>query len=166
MPRTMLSDPQWELLCQSRYTAVTFTDNKNIEWPLKEFFIACGQVVRRRDLPEEFGRWNTWFTFSMYGPKNGVFELIFNQLLLIPILNGDLIDGALWELISIVRGAASQEPQGIGKSRGGNTTRFIWLSIVADSQFIFVNCQRVRSTIWLTPKSRHWSTRSEMYYSR
>ena len=33
-----------------------------------------------RDLPEEFGRWNTVFKRFNLWSKNGVFELIFNQL--------------------------------------------------------------------------------------
>ena len=104
-----------------------------------------------RDLPEEFGRWNTVFKRFNLWSKNGVFELIFNQLSANPDPEWLFIDGSIVRAHQHSTGAASQEPQGIGKSRGGNTTK---IHLVVDSgglQFI-LNCQRVRSTIWLTLK--------------
>ena len=39
MPRTMLTDIQWELLLKLWKVQVVFTIKLNIEWHLKEYFI-------------------------------------------------------------------------------------------------------------------------------
>lgn len=83
-----------------------------------------------RDLPEEFGRWNTVFKRFNLWSKNGVFELIFNQLSANPDPEWLFIDGSIVRAHQHSTGAASQEPQGIGKSRGGNTTK---IHLVVDS---------------------------------
>ena len=57
-------------------------------------------------------------------------KLIFNQLSAKPDPEWLFIDGSIVRAHQHSTGASSQEPQGIGKSRGGNTTK---IHLVVDS---------------------------------
>ena len=76
-----------------------------------------------RDLPKEFGRWNTIFQkFNRWSSK-GKLMLIFKALIQEPDLEWEFIDGSIIKAHQHSAGAASEEHQAIGKSRGGNATK-------------------------------------------
>ena len=130
MPRTMLSDPQWELLCRVMLHSGHVYNKTKHRMTFDGILYRMRTGCPWRDLPEEFGRWNTVFKRFNLWSKNGVFELIFNQLSANPDPEWLFIDGSIVRAHQHSTGAASQEPQGIGKSRGGNTTK---IHLVVDS---------------------------------
>lgn len=130
MPRTMLSDPQWELLCRVMLHSGHVYNKTKHRMTFEGILYRMRTGCPWRDLPEEFGRWNTVFKRFNLWSKNGVFELIFNQLSANPDPEWLFIDGSIVRAHQHSTGAASQEPQGIGKSRGGNTTK---IHLVVDS---------------------------------
>jgi len=76
-----------------------------------------------RDLPKEFGSWNTIFQkFNRWSSK-GKLMLIFKALVQEPDLEWEFIDGSIVKAHQHSAGAPSDENQAIGKSRGGNTTK-------------------------------------------
>jgi transposase len=77
-----------------------------------------------RDLPDEFGKWSSVFSHFNAGSKKGVLQIIFKWLSCIADTEWLFIDG------TIVRahqhnsaGAASEDDEAIGKSRGGHSTK-------------------------------------------
>jgi len=76
-----------------------------------------------RDLPREFGRWNSIYKTFNYWASKGKMMKIFNALVQDPDLEWTFIDGSIVRAHQHSTGAAGDDNQGIGKSRGGNTTK-------------------------------------------
>jgi transposase len=76
-----------------------------------------------RDIPNEFGCWNTIFQkFNRWSAKKK-FMIVFKMLVHEPDLEWEFIDGSIVKAHQHSAGAASNEEQGIGKSVAGNTTK-------------------------------------------
>lgn len=76
-----------------------------------------------RDLPKEFGCWNSIFQkFNRWSLK-GKLMLLFKTLVQEPDLEWEFIDGSIVKAHQHSAGAATEENQAIGKSKGGNTTK-------------------------------------------
>jgi transposase len=76
-----------------------------------------------RDLPEEFGCWNTIFQkFNRWSAKNKLM-MIFKMLIHEPDLEWEFLDGSIVKAHQHSAGAASNEKQAIGKSVAGNTSK-------------------------------------------
>ena len=77
-----------------------------------------------RDLPKEFGRWNTIFQkFNRWSSK-GKLMLIFKALIQEPDLEWEFIDGSIIKAHQHSAGAASEENQAIGKSTSVSLPRY------------------------------------------
>lgn len=76
-----------------------------------------------RDLPVEFGCWNSIYQqFNRWSSKEKLYK-IFKTLIQEPDLEWAFIDGSIVRAHQHGTGAVSKEHQAIGKSRGGNTTK-------------------------------------------
>ncbi|BET95898.1 hypothetical protein TCT1_08190 [Xenorhabdus sp. TCT-1] len=76
-----------------------------------------------RDLPEEFGKWNTLFKRFNAWSKKGGFELLFKLLSENMDTEWLFIDGSIVRAHQHSSGAVSPEDEAIGKSRGGRSTK-------------------------------------------
>lgn len=122
MPRRMLTDELWSklkaILRQQRIYDKPFLRDM-VEGMLYRMRVGCPW----RDLPKEFGCWNTIFQkFNRWAAKNKLM-MIFKMLVNEPDLEWEFIDGSIVKAHQHSAGAASEEDQGIGKSVAGNTTK-------------------------------------------
>lgn len=122
MARHMLSDEQWsKLRTIMRENGIYHKPNlrKTVEGMLYRMRVGCPW----RDLPKDFGCWNSIFQkFNRWSSK-GKLLLIFKALVKEPDLEWEFIDGSIVKAHQHSAGAASKENQAIGKSKGGNTTK-------------------------------------------
>lgn len=129
MARRMLTDELWSklrgILRQHRIYDKPFLRDM-VEGMLYRMRVGCPW----RDLPDEFGCWNTIFQkFNRWSAKNKL-TMIFKMLVHEPDLEWEYIDGSIVKAHQHSAGAASNEEQGIGKSVAGNTTK---IHMVVDS---------------------------------
>lgn len=122
MPRRMLTDELWsklkEILRQLRIYDKPFQRDM-VEGMLYRMRVGCPW----RDLPKEFGCWNTIFQkFNRWSHKNKLM-MVFKMLAREPDLEWEFIDGTIIKAHQHSAGAASDEEQGVGKSVAGNTTK-------------------------------------------
>ena len=76
-----------------------------------------------RDLPSEFGRWNSIYKkFNRWSAK-GKIKKILKELVKEPDLEWEFIDSSFVKAHQHSAGAASGQNEAIGKSKGGNTTK-------------------------------------------
>lgn len=122
MPRLMLSNEQWSKL---RLIMLEYGIYHKpglrlmVEGMLYRMRVGCPW----RDLPSEFGRWNSIYKKFNYWSSKGKLMKLFKALIKEPDLEWGFIDGSLVKAHQHSAGAASNESQGIGQSRGGNTTK-------------------------------------------
>jgi transposase len=76
-----------------------------------------------RDLPDQFGRWNTIYKCFNHWSFKGKFLEIFKNLIVDPDLEWEFIDGSIVKAHQHSMGAQKHEEAAIGKSKGGNTTK-------------------------------------------
>lgn len=122
MARHMLSDEHWsKLRTIMREQGIYNKPNlrKTVEGILYRMRVGCPW----RDLPKTFGRWNSVFQkFNRWSLKGKLMH-VFKALVQEPDLEWGFIDGSIVKAHQHSAGAASEENQAIGKSRGGNTTK-------------------------------------------
>ena len=81
-----------------------------------------------RDLPSEFGNWNSVFQRFRRWVRGGVFERIFERLSDEPGFEYALVDGTIVTAHQKASGAkGGTQNQAIGRSRGGLTTKIVAL---------------------------------------
>lgn len=122
MARRMLTNELWsklrEILQQHRIYDKPLL-REMVEGMLYRMRIGCPW----RDLPTEFGAWNSIFQkFNRWSSQNKLM-MIFKMLVHEPDLEWEFIDGSIVKAHQHSAGAASEEEQAIGKSVAGNTTK-------------------------------------------
>ena len=90
------------------------------------------QGCKWRGLPPRFGNWHTVYTRMNRWSKKGVLDRVFEHLQREQIVRIKLeavsLDSTIVKVHPDGTGALKKNgPQSIGKSRGGWTTKFIWL---------------------------------------
>ncbi len=129
MARLMLSDEVWSklgiiMLQQGIYDKPEF--RLMVEAMLYRMRVGCPW----RDLPAEFGNWNTIYQkFNRWSCKDKLVK-IFKCLVDDPDLEWAFIDGRIVRAHQHSAGAIGKENQAIGKSVGGNTTK-IYMAVDA-----------------------------------
>lgn len=79
--------------------------------------------IQWRDLPPEFGRWNTVYRRFNLWSKKGILEKLFKKLAAESDPEWLFIDGSIVKAHQDGIGASSDSDEAIGKSRGGNSTK-------------------------------------------
>ena len=131
MPRTMLSDESWESLARLMKRTGRVYDKREHRLTLEGILYRMRTGCPWRDLPREFGNWNTVFRRFNLWSRKGVMTQLFK------VLSQDTDSEWVFLDASIVRahphghGAATPGDEAIGRSRGGNTTK-IHLAVDSD----------------------------------
>jgi transposase len=122
MARLMLNDELWsklKMIMQQHKIYDKYNLRLTVEAMLYRMRVGCPW----RDLPTEFGCWNSIYQkFNRWSSKDKLVT-IFKFLAQEPDLEWEFIDGSIVRAHQHSTGAASAENQAIGKSVGGNTTK-------------------------------------------
>ncbi len=122
MPRLMLNDELWSKLREIMLQHKIY-DKPNLRKMVEAMLYRMRVGCPWRDLPAEFGCWNSIYQqFNRWSSKNKLMQ-IFNDLVQEPDLEWEFIDGSIVKAHQHSAGAASKEVQAIGKSVAGNTTK-------------------------------------------
>jgi len=130
MRRYALRDDQWDrikdiLPGREGHVGVTAKDNRLF---LEAVLWRVRTGLPWRDLPSEFGNWNSIFQRFRRWVRAGVFERIFERLSGQPDFEYVLIDGTIVTAHQKASGAkGGTQNQAIGRSRGGLTTKIVAL---------------------------------------
>ncbi|MFO1258470.1 MAG: IS5 family transposase [Gammaproteobacteria bacterium] len=122
MARLMLSDELWSKL-RTIMQQQGIYDKPELRLMVEAMLYRLRVGCPWRDLPAEFGCWNSIFQkFNRWSSKNKLVK-IFKSLVQDPDLEWTFIDASIIRAHQHSAGAASKENQAIGKSVGGNTTK-------------------------------------------
>lgn len=123
MPRTMLTDASWNRLKQILKDSGRIYNKYEHRNTLEGILYRMRTGIQWRDLPEEFGIWNTVYRRFNLWSKKGILESLFQSLASEYDAEWLFIDGSIVKAHQDSTGAASNDDEAIGKSRGGNTTK-------------------------------------------
>ena len=130
MPRLMLTDDDWsklsELMKQTGRVYQKREHRRTLEGILYRMRTGCPW----RDLPAEFGRWNTVFRRFNLWSRKGVMSRVFKAISRDSDTEWLFIDASIVRGHQHSHGAASTTDEAIGSSRGGRTTK---LHLAVDS---------------------------------
>lgn len=124
MPRLMLTDEHWSKL-KPILLGTGVYDKSKLRLTVEGIFFRLRTGCPWRDLPEEFGKWNSVYKRFNNWSSSGKLELVFRILSQEPDLEWEFIDGSIVKAHQHSSGArkSSQTDSGIGKSVAGNTTK-------------------------------------------
>ena len=123
MPRTMLSDKDWEKLKQVLKDSGRVYNKYEHRNTLEGILYRMRTGIQWRDLPPEFGLWNTVFRRFNLWSKKGILQKLFEQLAAEHDAEWLFIDGSIVKAHQDSTGAVGDSDEAIGKSRGGNSTK-------------------------------------------
>ncbi len=122
MARLMLSDELWSKLKEIMLHHRIY-DKQNLRMMIEAMLYRMRVGCPWRDLPPEFGCWNSIYQqFNRWSSKNKLMK-IFKNLVQDPDLEWMFIDGSIVRAHQHSSGGIGEENQAIGKSVGGNTTK-------------------------------------------
>lgn len=98
-------------------------DKRNLRLTVEGIFYRLRVGCPWRDLPTEFGDWNSIYKGFNDWSSKGKLMKVFKKLVEAPDLEWEFIDGSIVRAHQHSAGAQGEEKQAIGKSRGGNTTK-------------------------------------------
>ena len=122
MPRYMLSDELWS---KQKNIMLQFNiyDKPSLRMMVEGMLYRMRVGCPWRDLPEEFGKWNSVYKKFNVWSKKGYWMRLFNELTIDSDLEWVFIDGSYIKAHQHSAGAVGGLPQLIGKSRAGNTSK-------------------------------------------
>ena len=123
MPRLMLTDETWNLLSRVMYLTGRIYNKPEHRMTLEGILFRLRTGVPWRDLPSDFGDWNSVFRRFNLWSKKGVMTEIFNSLSSMHDSQWLFIDGSIVRAHQDSSNIANANVQAIGKSRGGNSTK-------------------------------------------
>ena len=122
MARLMLNDELWSKLWVIMRQHRIY-DKPNLRMMVEAMLYRMRVGCPWRDLPAEFGCWNSIYQqFNRWSIKDKLIR-IFKDLVHDPDLEWEFIDGSIVRAHQHSTGAVGHENQAIGKSVGGNTTK-------------------------------------------
>lgn len=129
MPRTMLTDELWTKLFFIMLENDIY-DKPNLRLTTEGILYKMRVGCPWRDLPEQFGPWNTIYKrFNDWSSKLKLIS-IFKKLVDNPDFEWKMIDGSIVKAHQHATGARKFEEKAIGKSVAGNTSK---IHMVVDS---------------------------------
>lgn len=137
MPRLLLCDEHWSKLRQI-LLQINIYDKHNLRMAVEAMLYRMRTGCPWRDLPESFGCWNTIYKRFNAWSASGKWLQIFKALMIEPDLEWAFIDGSYIKAHQHSAGAASDEDNGIGKSRAGNTSK---IHLVVDAHGLPIDYQ-------------------------
>jgi transposase len=123
MPRLMLTDDSWKLLSRIMYLTGRIYNKSEHRMTLEGILFRMRTGIPWRDLPEEFGDWNTVFRRFNLWSKKGLITEIFQFLSRLNDPQWLFIDGSIVKTHQDGANVKSPSEQAMGKSRGGNSTK-------------------------------------------
>jgi transposase len=122
MPRLLLTDERWsklkKILLQER-----IYDKRDLRLMVEAMLYRMRVGCPWRDLPKEFGYWNSIYKRFNAWSASGKWVNVFKALVIAPDVEWIFIDGSYAKAHQHSAGAASDDDEAIGKSRAGNTTK-------------------------------------------
>lgn len=119
MPRKMLTDKTWEFLKDALRDTGRVYNKYEHRMTLEGILYRMRTGIQWRDLPEEFGLWNTVFRRFNLWSRKGILENVFQKL----ASNNDsewlFIDGSIVKAHQDSCGASSDMNEAIGKVLAG-----------------------------------------------
>ncbi|EOX4352720.1 TPA: IS5 family transposase [Vibrio cholerae] len=123
MPRTMLTDKRWEKLLQLMKNTGRIYNKSEHRMTFEGILYRLRTGIPWRDLPTEFGDWNTVYRRFNLWSKKGLLDILFNDLSKLSDYEWVFADGSIVKTHQHSAGAAIPDCECIGKSRGGNSTK-------------------------------------------
>ena len=123
MPRTMLSDKDWEKLKEVLKDSGRIYNKYEHRNTMEGILYRMRTGIQWRDLPSEFGLWNTVFRRFNLWSKKGILQKLFEHLSAEHDSEWLFIDGSIVKAHQDSAGAVGESDEAIGKSRGGNSTK-------------------------------------------
>ena len=122
MARIMLSDEHWSKLRKIMREHGVY-DKTNLRMMVEGMLYRMRVGCPWRDLPPEFGYWNSIYQkFNRWSAQNKLIK-IFKALVQDPDCEWEFMDGSFVKAHQHCHGAAGSDDQAIGQSRGGNNTK-------------------------------------------
>jgi len=122
MIRLLLSEKYW-LRFKEIMLNFGIYDKPNLRKTVEGILYRMRTGVPWRDLPPYFGQWNSIYQQFNRRSKNDKLMKFFKGLIQNPDLEWEFIDGSIVRAHQHSTGASSDNPEAIGKSAGGNTTK-------------------------------------------
>ncbi len=123
MPRMMLTDKAWKFLKEVLHDTGRVYNKYEHRKTLEGILYRMRTGIQWRDLPVEFGRWNTVFRRFNLWSKKGILAAIFQKLSADNDSEWLFIDGSIVKAHQDSSGACSTVDEAIGKSVAGNTSK-------------------------------------------
>lgn len=122
MPRHMLSDELWTKLLKILLQLNVYF-NRGLRETIEGILYRIRTGVPWRDLPADFGKWNSVYKRFNTWSRKGVWSRLFDTLVADPDLEWVFMDGTYVNAHQHSAGAAGGGAENIGKSRAGNTSK-------------------------------------------
>lgn len=123
MPRAMLTEESWAKLWNVLKGTGRVYDKSEHRMTVEGILYRLRTGIPWRDLPQEFGHWNTVFRRFNLWSRKGVLEVLRNALVCDPDLEWLFVDSTIVRAHQHSTGAATALCEAIGRSRGGNSTK-------------------------------------------
>ncbi|MEO6917818.1 MAG: IS5 family transposase, partial [Collimonas sp.] len=122
MPRLLLNDEFWSKL-QNILLQERIYNKRDLRLMVEGMLYRMRVGCPWRDLPAQFGCWNSVYKKFNAWSASGKWRNIFKALVVEPDVEWVFIDGSYVKAHQHSAGAASEDGEGIGKSRAGNTSK-------------------------------------------
>lgn len=126
----MLTDKRWQKLLQVMKNTGRIYNKSEHRMTFEGILYRIRTGVPWRDLPKEFGDWNTVYRRFNLWSKKGLLDILFKELSKLSDYDWVFADGSIVKAHQHSTGAVTPDSECIGKSRGGNSTK---IHLVVDS---------------------------------
>lgn len=118
MPRTMLTDKRWEKLLQLMKNTGRIYNKSEHRMTFEGILYRLRTGIPWRDLPTEFGDWNTVYRRFNLWSKKGLLDILFNELSKLSDYEWVFADGSIVKAHQHSAGAATPDCECIDKKPG------------------------------------------------